>query len=184
MKRESIIEALEKAGVQLEDDKLKTFIKDIQVANGYDIERAKSDYDAKINELADLQNKYDAEIKSHEKGGDKYVDETELNELRKFKVDTLNAQNKSQQNENIVKFLTDNKFDKKAINLLSMVARDKGAKFNDKNELENPDDFLKTMTNEFSDYLVTETMQGANPQVKTSDSNCDDAFIKGFKGEK
>lgn len=166
MKKETIIEALEKANVQLEEEQLKAFIKAIQVANGYDIEKAKGDYDAKVKELADLQEKFDAEVKSHEKGGEKYIDSTELEELRKFKADTIDAQNKKAQNTAIKELLSKDeyKFDKKAIELLTLVAKDKGIKFNDKNEIENADEFIKTMTTDFKDYIITEQKQGANPQ--------------------
>lgn len=183
MKKEVITEALKEAGVELEEAQLKEFVKKLQIANGEDIENAKKDYAEKEKALADLQAKYDSDIASKDEELKKYGEvNSELEELRKFKTDTIESQTKAIRDEAIAKLIGDDKynFDKKAIKLLSIASKDKFA-FNDANEITNADEVMAGLQNEYADYVVTTSTTGTEPaQIHQKDAPVD-PFISGFK---
>lgn len=165
MKKEVILEALSNLGVAIPEDKQKEFITAMQIANGVDITSAKKDYDDKVNELAELKGKYDADLKRFQKGGENFIDREEYNSLKKYKEDTENKERQSAQTSAIEKLVGDEKyhFDKKAIKLLGIAARESGLKFNDKNEIENADEIMSKLTQDYGDYVVSRSVNGATP---------------------
>lgn len=183
MKKEVITEALKEAGVELEEAQLKEFVKKLQIANGEDIENAKKDYAEKEKALAELQAKYDSDIASKDEELKKYGEvNSELEELRKFKTDTIESQTKAIRDEAIAKLIGDDKykFDKKAIKLLSIASKDKFA-FNDANEITNADEVMAGLQNEYADYVVTTSTTGTEPAQTQQKEAPVDPFISGFK---
>lgn len=173
MKKEIILEALKNAGVELPADKQKQFLRAIQTANGLDIENAKKDYADKTKELADLKAKYDSDLKQRDDQLKKY-NNSEIDELRKFKTDTLNAQ-KSARQETALKNLIgkeDYHFDKKAIDLLAIASKGK-VKFNDNDEIENADELMAGLVNDYKDFVVSTKVDGAKPSEVQSKEKVD-----------
>lgn len=179
MKKDVILEALKNAGVELEDDKLKEFIKAIQVANGEDIENAKKDYATKEQEIAELKGTIAQKEEELKKVAETNV---ELEDLRKFKADVIGEQKRVSQSSAIEKLIGDEKynFDKKAIKLLSIASKDKFV-FNENNEITNADEVMQQLTTDYADYVVSTTVKGSEPaDVVSTKTDVVDDFIKGF----
>lgn len=173
MKKEVILEALKNAGIELEEDKQKEFIKAIQVANGVDIELAKKDYADKEREIADLKAKYENDLKIKDEALKRYND-TEIDELRKFKEQTLLERKNAIQDTALKELIgkDEYKFDKKAIELLSAVAKN-DVKFNDNNEITNAEELMSKLTEKYKDFVVSTTVEGANPSQPQSSQTVD-----------
>lgn len=170
MEKTELIEVLKKHGVELEETAQKELLNDIYALNGKDITKAKADYEKLKNDNAELL---------------KYKDyESELNSLREFKTNTEKAQADSLRNENLEKLISE-KFDKKAVKLLVLAAKEK-AVFGDDNTITNSEDLLNNLTAEYSDYIVKETVEGAEPvnNAQTQEKQEPiDPFLQGLKGK-
>ena len=168
MKREQIIEALKKQGIELEADKEKEFIKELNILNDADIQNAKKDYDAKDKELAEIKTKHEqeladkiAELKKYEQGGEKFVDLTEVEALKKFKTETVEKENKGKQESALLDLLRANKFDAKAEKLLLKAVADYSPEFDDKFQVKNADKIKEALTKDYSSFIVQEQSDGA-----------------------
>lgn len=190
MKKEAILTILKNAGIELEAEKEKEFLLELNKLNDADIQNAKKDYTTKETELADLKAKYesdialkDAELKKFQEGGENYIDKTELDELRTFKNNTIAEKTKTAQANAIEKLVGDEKykFDKKSVKLISIATKDK-FQFNEQNEITNVDEVMAELQKDYADYIVTETVKGANPtNVHSTNVDVEDDFVKGFK---
>ena len=178
MKKESILEALKNAGVELEEDKQKAFLQEINKLNGEDIAKAKGDTETLQGQITELQN----ELNEYKKGGDKYIDEEELNSLREFKKSVDARELKSKQESAIAKLLDDNKFDSKVKSLLTRaVLEDFKPEFDNDFKITNSDKILNDLKTQYKDFVVVENKQGASPVEHKDDAPKEDAFISGFK---
>lgn len=168
MKREQIIEALKKQGIELEADKEKEFIKELNILNDADIQNAKKDYEAKDKELAEIKTKHEqelaskiAELKKYEQGGEKFVDLTEVEALKKFKAETIDKENKGKQESALLELLRANKFDAKAEKLLLKAVADYNPEFDDNFQVKNADKIKEALTKDYSSFIVQEQSDGA-----------------------
>ena len=109
MKKEVILEALKKAGVELEESKLKDFLIEIQVANDSDLKKYKS-------QIEELETKHQEELKAK----DDIIAEkdntiagfntTEYEELKTYKAENEAKIKSSKETDAIKQFLKDNKY--------------------------------------------------------------------------
>ena len=190
MKKEAILTILKNAGIELEADKEKEVLLELNKLNDADIQNAKKDYTTKETEIAELKAKYDndmalkdAELKKFAEGGENYIDRSEIDELRKFKADTIAEQTRVAQTNAIEKLIGDEKykFDKKSVKLIGIATKDKFI-FNENNEITNVDEVMGELQKDYADYIVTEQVVGASPtNVHSTKTDVEDDFVKGFK---
>lgn len=190
MKKEAILTILKNAGIELEADKEKEVLLELNKLNDADIQNAKKDYTTKETEIAELKAKYDndialkdAELKKFAEGGENYIDRSEIDELRKFKEDTIAEQTRVAQTNAIEKLIGDEKykFDKKSVKLIGIATKDKFI-FNENNEITNVDEVMGELQKDYADYIVTEQVVGASPtNVHSTKTDVEDDFVKGFK---
>lgn len=159
MKKEVILEALKNAGVELEEDKLKDFLTEIQVANDSDLKKYKS-------QIADLETKHQEELKAKD---DIIADRdakiagfntTEYEELKTYKADNEAKIKSGKETDAIKTFLKDNKYSCDDV-LLSYVTGTIKPEFDDDFKITNTDVVLKGLEEKASQYKIKETTDGA-----------------------
>ena len=151
MKREELKRLLK--GVESAD----TIIDDIMSINGADIENAKKEFDAVVAE----RDAKEAELKKFDKGGEKFVDTTEIEALRKFKTDTEASQTRSKKESAILEALRAEKVSPKAEKLLMKAFDFEKIELGEDGKAKNAADLIKPIKTEFADYFVTEQAGGA-----------------------
>lgn len=191
MKKDAILQILKNAGIELDEEKQKELLIELNKLNDADIQNVKKDFTTKETEIADLKAKYendialkDAELKKYGVGGEFYIDKDEFNSLKEFKTNTLAEAKANLHNGLIEKLIGDDKykFDKKAVKLIGLATKDK-FNFNDNDEITNADEIMAELQKDYADYIVNETIKGASPtNITSTNTDVVDPFIKGFKG--
>lgn len=170
MKKEDILKVFTDNEIEIAEDKQSAILGELNRLSGLDVTNAKKDYDEVVKNNESLT----AELDKYKKGEyiekaeyDKLkanqIDTKELDELRKFKQDTEAKQIEGLRKETIIKELN-GKFAKEAVDLIYLAAKDK-AQFNDKNELQDKEAFLKDLEDTYSSFKVIENVSGAKPAV-------------------
>lgn len=180
MKKEQIIEALKKQGIELSADKEKELIKELNILNDADIQNAKKDYEAKDKQIEELKANYekdlekskqelslkDIELKKYGQGGEKFVDLTEIEALKKFKNDTVEKENNVKKENAILELLRASKFDAKAEKLLLKAVPEYNPEFDDEFQVKNADKIKEALTKDYSSFIVQEQTGGAKASTQ------------------
>lgn len=192
MKKDVILEALKNAGVELEEDKLKSFVEAINVAKSMDVEK----YKTQSNELQEKLTKAEEDLKAKSEELSKFnVEEidalkkfredneaslTELEELKKYRADN-EAKIKLDKEDNALKsFLGENKFSSDEI-LLNFIRTKLNPEFDDNSKITNTESLLAGLNEKASSYRITEETGGAKPQrTSTIKAEPKDEFETGF----
>lgn len=187
MKKEDILKVFTDNGVEIAEDKQGAVLGELNRLSGIDVTNAKKDYETLKEELDKYKGGEYVEKAEYDKLKANQVDTTELEELRKFKQDTEAKQTEELRKGVILKEL-DGKFDKNAVDLIYLVAKDK-AKFDDKNELQDKDTLLKDLQEQYPSFTIKETVTGAKPAVVTDNKaekqpvNLTDALTDYYKNK-
>lgn len=163
MKKEDILKVFADNGIEIAEDKQSAVLGELNRLSGIDVTSAKKDYETLTAELEKYKKGDYVEKAELDKAKANQVDIAELEELRKFKKDTETKQTESVRKENILKTL-DGKFDKKAVDLIYLVAKDM-AEFNEDNSVANTDKLIKDLEEKYQDFTVKEEVVGAIPAV-------------------
>lgn len=160
MKTEAIIDALSILGVEIPLEKQKEFIKKIQIESDSEIKASKKDYDD-IKTKLDEANK---QIETDKSNATSEQDKKELDELRKFKQDTVGKETRTKQENAIAKLLDDNKFDAKVKGLLTNEVLSKYSPlFDENNGIKNSTEIADKLKQDYKDFVTTTTVSGATP---------------------
>ena len=153
MKKEDILKVFTDNGVEIAEDKQSAILGELNRLSGIDVTNAKKDYETLTAELAKYKSDY-IEKAEYEKLKANQVDTKELEELRKFKQDTEAKQIEALRKNTIIKEL-DGKFDKNAVDLIYLAVKDE-AKFDDNNELQDKDSFVKGLQEKYASFVIKE----------------------------
>lgn len=188
MKKENILKALQDAGVEIADDKMGDFLRELHKLNDEDISNVKSKSQKEIDELKEKQTSLESEIsqlKETHANELKTKDEQlaqfnadEIAELKQYKDDNEAKIKATKQSDSLKAFLFDNKFstDEILLNYVQKLNPEYDADF----KITNGDVLLADLNTKASQYKITETEGGAKPQfVKTKPEQVDE-FEAGF----
>ena len=190
MKKESILKALQNAGLEIAEDKLNGFLREIHIANDEDIqnEKAKNQksfdelqekHDALVAEMEQLKATHAEEIKSRD---DKLAtfNADEIAELRKFKEDKEAEAKANRQNDTIRAFLKKNEYSVDDV-LMSFVNSNLKPEFDDNFEITNGDNLLNGLNEKASQYKIKAEQGGATATAPSFEKPAEvDAFLQGF----
>ena len=188
MKKENILKALQEAGVEIADDKMSDFLRELHKLNDEDISNVKSKSQKEIDELKEKQTSLESEIaqlKETHANELKSKDEQlaqfnveEIAELKQYKEDNEAKVKATKQSDSLKAFLFDNKFSADEI-LLNYVQK-LNPEYDSDFKITNGDVLLADLNEKASQYKITETEGGAKPQfVKTKPEQVDE-FESGF----
>lgn len=188
MKKENILKALQDAGVEIADDKMGDFLRELHKLNDEDISNVKSKSQKEIDELKEKQTSLESEIsqlKETHANELKTKDEQlaqfnadEIAELKQYKDDNEAKIKATKQSDSLKAFLFDNKFSTDEI-LLNYVQK-LNPEYDSDFKITNGDVLLADLNEKASQYKITETEGGAKPQfVKTKPEQVDE-FEAGF----
>lgn len=167
MKKDVILDALKNAGVELEQDKLKEFVEAINVANGLDVEKYKSQYNELAGQLREVENKYNELVEATKDF------ETTKAELEQFKAE--------KENNDLLQKITDAKIDERfskfVLNEIKSGLKD-GDKFEDNlaNYVKENPQFLTARQGAFKFSSTPDLEQGKVDEEKTSNQIMNDLF--------
>ena len=193
MKKESILKALQNAGLEVAEDKLNTFLREIHIANDEDIQTAKNKSAKEFEELQERHNSLMAEMEqlktTHAEEIKNKDDELakfnaeEIEELRKYK-DNREAEIKiDKQNQSIKEFLSKNEYSVDDV-LLSFVNGNLKPEFDNDFRITNSDDILTKLQDKAGQYKIKSEQGGATATAPIFEKPAEvDAFLQGFGSE-
>ena len=189
MKKESILKALQEAGVEIAEDKMGDFLRELHKLNDEDITNVKSKSQKEIEELkekhtileqeiAQLKETHTNELKAKDELLSQFNAE-EIAELKQYKEDNEAKVKAGKESDSLKTFLTDNKFSVDDV-LLSYVNDKLKPVFDDEFKITNSEELLNGLNEKASQYKITETVGGAKPQLPQSKPEALDDFEAGF----
>lgn len=189
MKKESILKALETAGVEIAEDKMSDFLRELHKLNDEDITNVKSKSQKEIDELkekhatleseiAQLKETHANELKTKDEQLSQFNAE-EIAELKQYKADNEAKIKTGKEQDSLKAFLGDNKFSIDDV-LLSYVNSNLKPEFDADFKITNGEALLAGLEEKASQYKITETEGGAKPQQAKEKPKQVDDFEAGF----
>lgn len=192
MKKENILKALQEAGVEIAEDKMGDFLRELHKLNDEDITNVKSKSQKEIDELKEKQTALESEIaqlKETHTNELKSKDEQlaqfnaeEIAELKQYKEDNEAKIKAGKQSDSLKSFLGDNKFSVDDV-LLSFVNDKLKPVYDEDFKITNSEELLAGLNEKASQYKITEEVGGAKPQPIYSKPEQVDDFETGFDSE-
>lgn len=193
MKKESILKALQNAGLEVAEDKLNTFLREIHIANDEDIQTAKAKSAKEFEELQERHNSLMAEMEQLKtthaeeiKSKDDALAQFNLEEiegLRKYKEDREAEIKVDKQNQSIKAFLAKNEYSVDDV-LLSFVNSNLKPEFDNDFKITNSDDILTSLQDKAAQYKIKSEQGGATATAPRFEKPAEvDAFLQGFGSE-
>lgn len=190
MKKESILKALQNAGLEVAEDKLNTFLREIHIANDEDIQTTKAKSAKEFEELQERHNSLMAEMEqlktTHAEEIKNKDDELakfnaeEIEELRKYKDDREAEIKVDKQNQSIKEFLSKNEYSVDDV-LLSFVNGNLKPEFDNDFKITNSDDILTKLQDKAGQYKIKLEQGGATATAPRFEKSAEvDAFLQGF----
>lgn len=189
MKKENILKALQDAGVEIAEDKMGDFLRELHKLNDEDITNVKSKSQKEIDELKEKQTTLESEIaqlkETHAnelKSKDEELSQfnaEEIAELKQYKEDNEAKIKAGKEQDSLKAFLGDNKFSIDDV-LMSYVNDKLKPVFDDEFKITNSEELLVGLNEKASQYKITETEGGAKPQLAKSKPEQVDDFESGF----
>lgn len=129
----------------------------IMELNGTDIENAKKSAGTDSATLAAENEALKTQLKAFEKGGDKYVDPTEIERLKKFETDTKAAQKRTAAEAAVNEMLTRNKVNATVIKLTLKNLNVDDVKLDDKGKVtkEYEEGYMKAFKADYPEAIET-----------------------------
>lgn len=194
MKKESILKALQNAGLEVAEEKLNTFLREIHIANDEDIQTAKAKSAKEFEELQERHNSLMAEIEQLKtthaeeiKSKDDALAQFNLEEiegLRKYKEDREAEIKVDKQNQSIKSFLSENEYSVDDV-LLTYINSSLKPEFDDDFKITNGDNILAGLGDNAPQYKIKAEQGGATAMTpKHTKPVEEDAFLQGFSGNK
>ena len=192
MKKESILKALQEAGVEIAEDKMGDFLRELHKLNDEDITNVKSKSQKEIDELKEKQSALEmelAKIKETHTSELQAKDEElakfnadEIAELRQYKEDNEAKIKLGKEQDSLKTFLSDNKYSVDEV-LLSYVNSNLKPVYDENFKITNSDELLVALNEKANQYKITETVGGAKPQPIQIKPEIVDDFEAGFDAE-
>lgn len=192
MKKESILKALQEAGVEIAEDKMGDFLRELHKLNDEDITNVKSKSQKEIDELkekhtileqeiAQLKETHTNELKAKDDELAKF-NADEIAELKQYKEDNEAKIKAGKESDSLKSFLADNKFSVDDV-LMSYVNSNLKPTFDENFKITNSEELLAGLNAKAGQYKITETVGGAKPQQPQSKPEVLDEFEAGFDEE-
>ena len=189
MKKENILKALQDAGVEIAEDKMSDFLRELHKLNDEDISNVKSKSQREIDELKETYATLESEIaqlKETHANELKIKDEQlsqfnaeEIAELKQYKAENEAKIKTGKEQDSLKAFLGDNKFSIDDV-LLSYVNSNLKPEFDEDFKITNGETLLADLNEKASQYKITETEGGAKPQFVKAKPEQVDEFESGF----
>lgn len=189
MKKESILKALQEAGVEIAEDKMGDFLRALHILNDEDIANVKAKSQKEYDELkekhiileteiAQLKETHSNELKAKDEELSKY-NADEIAELKQYKEENEAKIKSGKETESLKEFLTKNNYSVDDV-LLSYVNSNLKPVYDDEFKITNNEELLNALNEKAGQYRITETTGGAKPQQTQSRPEEVDAFESGF----
>ena len=152
-------------------DNSKELIDYIMAENGKDITKLQGE----LAQEKDARSKAEASLQEYNKGGSKWVDTKELDELRTFKQETQAKEIQNKKTQAVSQVLQDAKASDKVLKLLLRAVDYSSVELDADGNLKNKDAILSELKKEYPDCFVVEQVNGA--QAGNPAGNKDNATV-------
>lgn len=192
MKKDSILKALQEAGVEIAEDKMGDFLRALHILNDEDIANVKSKSQKEYDELKEkhtileqeieqLKETHINELKAKDEELSKF-NADEIAELKQYKEDNEAKIKAGKESDSLKSFLTENKYSVDDV-LMSYVNSNLKPEFDENFKITNSEQLLSGLNEKAAQYKITETVGGAKAQLPQTKPEILDEFEAGFDSE-